>query len=133
MTKSFINNFNQVTNNKREEDKKRISELELKNKELSNVLKMENQNKFSYDIKLKDIKLGKNCRDINDLAVEELQESIKNQGQLQPVLISSDSYLICGFRRFKAISNLGYKNILACRLDNSYKQLEKNLLQMQYM
>ena len=75
----------------------------------------------------------KNCRDVNNLAVEELQESIKEQGQLQPVLISSDSYLICGFRRYQAISNLKHQTILACRLDKTYKQLETNLLQLQYM
>lgn len=102
-------------------------------KELQSVLDMEHNNKFSYDVELKKIKLGKNCRDINNLAVEELQESIKEQGQLQPVLISSDSYLICGFRRYKAISNLNHQTIFACRLDKNYKQLQKNLLTLQYM
>jgi ParB/RepB/Spo0J family partition protein len=64
-------------------------------------------------IPLNQIKLTDNIRD--DYQHEEipvLAEDIKKNGQLQPVLISKDNYLLAGYRRFKAIELLKDKEIL---------------------
>lgn len=40
-----------------------------------------------------------------------LMESLKRVGLLQPVTITPDGYLICGYRRLEAAKQLGWKNL----------------------
>lgn len=55
-------------------------------------------------LKIEDIKLLSNIRDHLEYEdIESLSEDIKKHGQLQPVLISNDNYLLAGYRRYHAI------------------------------
>ncbi len=58
-----------------------------------------------------DIKLGTRQReDLGD--IEQLKESIKAKGQIQPITISTDNTLVSGGRRLEAIKQLGDRKIL---------------------
>ena len=41
--------------------------------------------------------------------LEKLEKSIKQYGQLEPIVITSENTIISGHRRFKVLKNLGYK------------------------
>jgi ParB family chromosome partitioning protein len=61
-------------------------------------------------------------RDFNDRALEELAESIRKWGQLQPVLVRRDAepgyfVLICGERRWRAHQRAGLRTIWAVERD----------------
>jgi ParB family chromosome partitioning protein len=56
------------------------------------------------------IRVGHRLRtDMGDL--DELVQSIKLQGLLQPITISPDGTLICGVRRYAAVAELGWKTV----------------------
>lgn len=86
-----------------------------------NFFDLQEENKISKtEIEIDKIILGSNIReDYNLESLKELQESIKENGQLQPVGISKANELIYGFRRYKAIKALGYKTIKIVYVDNS--------------
>ena len=90
-------------------DKKAESNLKLEIKRLNDViakLKL-HQNSEINSLKIDQIKLSKNVRDdefdYKYEDIENLAADIKKRGQLQPVLISQDGYLLTGYRRYHAI------------------------------
>lgn len=85
------------------------------------------ENKLSMkSVPLGDIKVGKRARkSVGDLTA--LMESMRNLGQLQPILLNSELQLIAGERRFRSAQNLGWKNInavIATDYDTAIKALE---------
>lgn len=119
--------------NRANNDKLSLENKELKAKiaEMSHALKSES-NKEGSEVSIDTIKLGTNCRELDFMAIDELSLNIKQYGQLQPVLVSSDNYLICGYRRYYALKNLKKHHILIHKLDKSYKALQPILLQLQF-
>jgi len=88
---------------------KKESNLETENDRLREKIK-QFENEQSKDIsliKLSDLKLSSNIRQddfgYNYEEIEVLAHDIEKNGQLQPILISKDNYLIAGFRRYHAI------------------------------
>lgn len=83
-------------------------------------------------VKLADITFGERFRD--DLGdIEELMESIKEKGVIQPICISTDGVLLAGGRRFTACQNLGLAEIPAIiresagEIDNREIELMENI------
>lgn len=67
--------------------------------------------------KLSDITVTDRQRsDLGDL--DALCESMKEFGQLQPILITHSNRLICGGRRLAAATKLGWEDIEVCHLDD---------------
>lgn len=110
----------------------KLEEQHKKIDELQKALESENLNKFSYEISVEEIKLGSNCRDDDFMAIDELAKDISKIGQLQPVIISSDNFLICGYRRYYAIKTLNKEKILAYKYEKSYKEIQPDLLRLQF-
>jgi DNA modification methylase len=75
------------------------------------------------DINISEIKISarirKELRDIDDLA-----ESIREIGLIQPIIITKDNELIAGHRRFLACKKLGFKSI-SCVKINPNDELHK--------
>ncbi|MFN4151003.1 MAG: ParB/RepB/Spo0J family partition protein, partial [Candidatus Sericytochromatia bacterium] len=99
-----------------------IQRLKKENTSLQNKLQMvEEKAKISSGnekVSYKEIKLGSNIREDSDIEIiKELALSIIDKGQLQSILLTSDNYLIAGYRRYSAIKLLNnpdeiLKNIL---------------------
>lgn len=123
-------------------DTKRLQNLEnenvnLRNKlnEYKNVLKQgENEVLNKIEIPLEEIKLYKNIRKINkdDISYIDLKNSILQLGQLQPVLLTSDNYLIVGYRRFTVLTELNKQMILVSKIDKTLNQIKDNLVFIQF-
>jgi ParB/RepB/Spo0J family partition protein len=122
-----------------EEDRKKdVSILQNKNeilenkvRELEEKLKNNKHQEVSL-VSLNLIKLSKNIRQ-SDFGykyedIKSLAEDIENNGQLQPVLITKDLYLIAGFRRFEAMKYLNFKDILAVSYDKKFSEIGKTEL-----
>lgn len=60
-------------------------------------------------IKLGEIHPYENNPRINDDAVEDVVESIKQCGYITPIVVDEDGVILAGHTRFKALSKLGYK------------------------
>jgi ParB/RepB/Spo0J family partition protein len=118
-----------------------ISDLEKSNLELLaeiNKLKKKQDVSTSVKVPLSQIKTVTNIRTI-DLKIEQheikqLAENIKSIGQLQPVLLSKDNYLIAGYRRFNAFKYLDekhgqnfYDHIYAFKLDKNFDEIGNDL------
>lgn len=80
------------------------------------------------EIPLNSIKIYKQVRkDFNNEQLKELQESIKENGLLTPITVakinkSSEYRLICGERRVRACTSLGYETIKANVIEISEKE-----------
>lgn len=103
--------------------KERIKELEAsKSSDLSLV-------------DLEKIKLFTNIRDTLEYEdIETLAEDIKKHGQLQPVLLSQDNYLLAGYRRYHAIKFLSEKdaevgNIICYKIKRTHDDFSEEELQ----
>ena len=59
--------------------------------------------------KLKDIKPYENNPRINDDAVDDVVESIKQCSYIAPIIIDEDGVILAGHTRYKALTKLGYK------------------------
>lgn len=59
--------------------------------------------------KLKDIKPYENNPRINDEAVDDVVESIKQCNYIAPIVIDEDGVILAGHTRYKALTKLGYK------------------------
>lgn len=127
--KNFSNAFSNVTNTRREEDKRKVSELELKNKELINVLNMEKNN--ITEINLSEIILKENIRE-SDYNIEDLAKNIKINSQLVPVLVTKDFILIDGYRRYYSLKNNDYKEIKVSFLEKTYNEIKNIFPELQY-
>lgn len=105
--------------------------LKLKVEELQNVLK---QNNDELDLSIEEVKLYQNVRAINvdDPSFIDLMNSIKEYGQLQPVLISNDNYLISGHRRLLALKMLKIPKISIKKLSEDISNLKDKLELLQY-
>lgn len=81
------------------------------------------------------IKLLTNIRDTLEYEdIDSLAEDIKKHGQLQPVLLSQDNYLIAGYRRYHAIKLLAEKdtedgNIICYKLKRNHDEIPEDELQ----
>lgn len=111
--------------------KNKNKKLEDKVKELKGVLSQSNN---ELNMSLSEIKLYKNIREINpdDVSFKELISSIKEHGQLQPVLVTYDNYLIAGERRYQAIKSLGKTDILISKIDKNLEEILETLTLLQY-
>jgi ParB family transcriptional regulator, chromosome partitioning protein len=80
-------------------------------------------------IRIDDIRFGPSLReDLGDL--EELAQSIRRHGLLQPPVLDRDKWLIAGARRVKACQLLGWKEIEVKRLDELSEE-ERLVLEME--
>ncbi|MFN4150256.1 MAG: ParB/RepB/Spo0J family partition protein [Candidatus Sericytochromatia bacterium] len=126
-------NFSAMINSSQEQ--KRNTNLESENQRLrekiekltanlnsipeNNIVKGQSSSK---ELSLNDIKLYSNIRKTEN--IESLAESIKEHGQLQPVLLTSDNYLIAGHRRYEALKYLGDQKVLVTYLDKNLEELK---------
>ena len=72
------------------------------------------------DVLVKDIKIRFRLRQPKESKIEELAESIKTLGLLNPITIDNENYLIAGYHRLSAIKLLDEKTIPAIRKDTSH-------------
>ena len=125
--------------NKSVEQKKDVN-LKLEIDRLKETIKelktSQNQNLINLSIlQINDIKLNDNIRDKYEFEeIEELANDISKNGQLQPVLITKDNYLIAGYRRYNALKYLSNESdILVNRLDkNNHEINQHELKELQY-
>lgn len=61
--------------------------------------------------KLSDIHPYENNPRINDDAVEDVIESIKQCSYISPIIIDEDDIILAGHTRYKALNRLGYKEV----------------------
>lgn len=136
MAKSFKSLLN------KNQEIKRDSNLESENQRLRDKiqdLEKDKKNSISF-INISEIKLSSNIRDDEfNYSYEEinsLAKDIEKHGQLQPVLISKDNYLITGFRRYNAILSLAkdekLDEILAYNFSKKFNEIsEEELIDLQ--
>ena len=62
-------------------------------------------------MKIKEIKINDNRREVDNKKIKELSESIKELGLLNPITINTDKTLIAGMHRLEACKLLGYDEI----------------------
>lgn len=84
-------------------------------------------------LNIKEIKISDNRRIVDAKKVEELSESIKQLGLLNPITVNEDGTLIAGMHRLQACKLLGYEEIKAnvVSLDNLLAELaeiDENLI-----
>lgn len=83
------------------------------------------------------VKMKKRIRNAN-VPVEPLMESIKQYGLIEPIVIDQNMRLIAGFRRLQACKALGYKKILARKIevesdeDFLLLEMEENICRMPF-
>lgn len=63
-------------------------------------------------ISIADIKIHKRARE-EVLEIEELAESIKRFGLLNPIIVDTNYILVAGYRRLEAVKRLGWSSINA--------------------
>jgi len=63
-----------------------------------------------------------------DESVDNLKESIKDRGQLDPITITDDGVIISGHRRVKALTELGYETVEATV--KSYESEEEQVMDL---
>lgn len=109
----------------------KIKRFKIKIEEYKGVISQKND---SESVDLSEIKLYQNIREINpdDLSFKDLVASIKEHGQLQPVLLTLDNYLIAGERRYKALKQLGKNKILTSKIDKNLEEIIETLSLLQY-
>ena len=59
-------------------------------------------------------------------------ESMEEFGQLQPLLITSDFYLIDGYRRLQKATNLKLDRVKVYKLEEDYESIKDNIQELQY-
>lgn len=75
--------------------------------------------------RLSEIKEYENNPRVNDAAVEDVIESIKQCGYVTPIIIDEDGVILAGHTRYKALKRLGYDEcdvILATNLSPEQKK-----------
>ena len=84
--------------------KEHIQNLEEEKTSLANLIKQAEKKGEVLPVQLHDIKLRSNIRDEYEFEeIENLAIDILINGQLQPVLLTKDNYLVAGYRRYYAI------------------------------
>lgn len=125
----------QNTENENRSLRDKLSDRDNKILELKAVLSQkDNETLNKIELSINEVKLYKNIRKINkdDTSYLELIESIKNIGQLQPILLTSDNYLIAGERRFQAIKDLKQEKILVSKIEKSLSDIKESLILLQF-
>ena len=64
--------------------------------------------------KLSELKPYENNPRINDEAVDDVAESIKQCSYIAPIIIDEDGVILAGHTRYKALKKLGYKEWIPC-------------------
>lgn len=59
-------------------------------------------------------------------------ESMEEFGQLQPLLITSDFYLVDGYRRLQKATNLKLDRVKVYKLEEDYESIKDNIQELQY-
>ena len=101
----------------------------------SNIEKNENQEEIVKNVKIIDIEPNKEQprRIFKDEAIDELAESIKKYGVIQPIIVTKKGeyfQIIAGERRWRAAKKAGLKEIPAIiREDNEQKNKEIALIE----
>ena len=80
-------------------------------------------------MKIDEIKITSNMRELNDNEVINLMTSIKLIGQLQPILVNENNELVAGRHRLEACKRLGFTDIAAVR---SKIKCPENLTEQEY-
>lgn len=115
MTKSFRQSIEQdqahkrIQNLTREKEKsdKEVEVLRAKLEELKNVLSQSENENVSGFIDIEDVIIKNNRRSsYYDDEIDDLIRDISLNGQLQPVLLTSDNVLVAGHRRYNAVKKL---------------------------
>lgn len=117
-----------------------ISELEKENKNLLDKLKEYESKKDisgTLPVKIDEIIIESNIRDSFEFEdIPSLAQSIKEVGQLQPVLLSKDNHLIAGYRRYNAVKLLGEEGpnfLYVLKLEQNFSDIDQDLfLKIQY-
>ncbi len=126
---------NQRLKSRLEEKDNMIKQKEEKIKELKNVLSQEENLEASKEkLKLSEIKIFKNIREIDkeDNKFLELKNSIEKYGQLQPVLLSSDGFLLAGHRRYFALKELKKEFIFVAFYEKKLDEIKDILEVIQF-
>jgi len=84
-------------------------------------------------VKIDEIIIGENRRNVNPERVKELAASIQEIGLLNPITITEDKYLVAGLHRIEAYKLLGKTEIEATivsldELDAELAQIDENLI-----
>ena len=113
-------------------EKKIDVNLKLENQRLKDTIKeLQNHQSTEYNnismLKISEINLGSNIRDNYEFEeIQELANDISDNGQLQPVLLTKDNYLIAGYRRYHALKHLSEESeILVSRLDKENNEIDQ--------
>ena len=72
-------------------------------------------------VNIDDIKVSERLRKLDNSKVDELVDSIKLLGLLQPIVVDTDNNLLSGLHRLEAFKSIGYENI-ACKIVNLSEQ-----------
>ena len=75
--------------------------------------------------KLSDIKPYENNPRINDEAVEDVAESIRQCSYIAPIIIDENGVILAGHTRYKALNRLGYKDCEVIVVDNLTEEQKK--------
>lgn len=86
-------------------------------------------------VHISDVIVPERLRKLDYSKVDELAQSIKQIGLLQPIVIDTDNNLLAGNHRLQAIKNLGYEKIECKRvnlseLQNKLVQVDENLIRL---
>lgn len=141
MSKNFKSNIikiredkqetNSFTENKRLTEK--ISELKEENKSLQNILSLKANTDNQVHMFIDKIKLIDNIRtEIDHAGIDELKASLQTNGQLQPVLITKDNYLIAGYRRYTALKEMDSKSISVFIYQKNYEDIKDSIKFLQF-
>lgn len=135
--------FTSLINNSQEQ--KRSVNLESENQRLrehiknleqrqltlaSEIKEIESSPSNNKNISIEEIKLYNNIRQVENL--ETLVNSIKEHGQLQPILLTSDNYLVTGHRRYYAVKSLGHTEILVSYLTKNLEEIKDIIEVLQF-
>jgi len=71
-----------------------------------------------------------NSRQDDSEVIDSIAESIKNNGLIYPIIISTDNHLIAGHHRTAALKKLGITDVEAIRLPFEYKSDECRLISL---
>ena len=81
-------------------------------------------------VKISDIKVKKRVRqDLGDL--ENLKDSLKTYGLLNPITLNADMELVAGQRRLEAAKGIGWETINAVILDRSVPKVQQLELELE--
>lgn len=140
--KDFKLSISQQWENKNESVlENKLNKTEDENNELRKKLKEIEKHKSNElaIINIKDLHLLSNIRDnLEYEEIDTLAENIKKHGQLQPVLITQDNYLLAGYRRYHAIKFLhdhkeGNGEIIYHRFNKNHKEIsDEELKELQF-